>query len=188
MKLTRRFVTRRKRAFSDSSVRPPLRKRPILPMNQSPDSTAPDLNSAFPRSPRNTLGGFVVAARTLDKCRAVLAGTAGEYHFDCPLDHLLFDFTGITADEFKAKVAEGLSDEAFAEWLPEKTAISKAVRSFNGTTIFATSASAKCPLNCRNFLRDISPNSSPQTKSSTTGSTFMTLKRKEFNDSGAIPR
>lgn len=67
------------------------------------------------------MGGFVVAARTLDKCRAVLAGTAGEYHFDCPLDNLLFDFTGITADEFKNKVAEGGSDEAFAEWLSEKT-------------------------------------------------------------------
>lgn len=84
-------------------------------------SPAPDLNTTFPRSPRVTLGGFVVAARTLDKCRAVLAGTAGEYHFDCPLDNLLFEFTGISADEFKAKVAEGGSDEAFAEWLSEKT-------------------------------------------------------------------
>ena len=51
-------------------------------------SLAPDLaNGAYPRSPRTVLGGYVVAARTLDKCRAVLAGTNGEYHFDCPLDN-----------------------------------------------------------------------------------------------------
>lgn len=32
---------------------------------------APDLTRDFPRSPRETLAGYVVAARTLDKCRAV---------------------------------------------------------------------------------------------------------------------
>ena len=47
----------------------------------------------FPRSPRETLGGYVIAARTLDKCRASLAGTLGEYKFDCPLDNFLFGFT-----------------------------------------------------------------------------------------------
>ncbi len=90
-------------------------------MDPSLASLAPDLTTTFPRSPRVTLGGFVVAARTLDKCRAILAGSAGEYHFDCPLDNLLFDFTGITAEEFKTKVAEGLSEKAFAEWLGEKS-------------------------------------------------------------------
>ncbi|MFV1994189.1 MAG: DUF5069 domain-containing protein, partial [Verrucomicrobiales bacterium] len=34
-----------------------------------------DLRSAFPRSPRATLAGYVIAGRTLDKCRAELAGT-----------------------------------------------------------------------------------------------------------------
>jgi len=28
----------------------------------------------FPRSPRETLGGYVLAARAVDKCRAVLVG------------------------------------------------------------------------------------------------------------------
>ena len=54
-----------------------------------------------PRSPRTVLGGYVVAARTLDKCRAVLASTNGEYHFDCPLDNFFLGFVGITADDFK---------------------------------------------------------------------------------------
>ncbi|MEM7602441.1 MAG: DUF5069 domain-containing protein, partial [Verrucomicrobiota bacterium] len=91
-------------------------------MSQPIESIAPDLKHRYPRSPRETLGGFVIAARTLDKCRAVLAGTAGEYHFDCPLDNLLFDFTGITADEFKEKVSAGVSDDEFSSWIQEKTA------------------------------------------------------------------
>ena len=63
---------------------------------------APDLaNGPYPRSPRTFLGDYVVAARTLDKCRAVLAGTNGEYHFDCPLDNFFLGFVGITADDFK---------------------------------------------------------------------------------------
>lgn len=85
-------------------------------------SLAPDLaNGAFPRSPRVSLGGYVVAARTLDKCRAVLAGTSGEYHFDCPLDNFFLNFAGITAEDFKAFVATGADDEAVGAWI-EKNA------------------------------------------------------------------
>jgi hypothetical protein len=85
-------------------------------------SLAPDLtNGAFPRSPRQTLGGYVVAARTLDKCRAVLTGTNGEYHFDCPLDNFFLSFVGITAADFKDFVATGADDEAVAAWI-EKNA------------------------------------------------------------------
>ncbi|MGE9291624.1 MAG: DUF5069 domain-containing protein, partial [Puniceicoccales bacterium] len=73
-----------------------------------------DLTKEFPRSPRATLGGYVVAARTLDKCRALVAGTAGEYHFNCPLDQVFFGFTGIDADQFKEFVATGADDQAVA--------------------------------------------------------------------------
>lgn len=78
-----------------------------------------DLSSAFPRSPRELLGGYVIAGRTLDKCRAELAGTLGEYHFDCPLDNVFFDFAGITADQFRAVVASGASDAEIGEWIAE---------------------------------------------------------------------
>ena len=61
---------------------------------------AKDLSKSFPRSPRETVAGYVIAGRTLDKCRATLAGIAGEYHFDCPLDNLFFSFAEISADEF----------------------------------------------------------------------------------------
>lgn len=78
---------------------------------------APDLTKGFPRSPRETLAGYVVAARALDKCRAVLAGTNGEYHFDCPLDRMFFDFTGIDAEAFKTLVASGATDAQVADWI-----------------------------------------------------------------------
>lgn len=84
---------------------------------------APDLAKAFPRSPRETLGGYVIAGRTLDKCRAVLAGTNGEYHFDCPLDRTFLDFTGITADAFKAFVGTGATDAEVAAWIIENSTV-----------------------------------------------------------------
>lgn len=87
---------------------------------------APDLTITFPRSPRETLGGYVIAGRTLDKCRAVLAGTNGEYHFDCPLDRQFLDFTGITADAFKAFVATGATDSEVEAWIMEHSKVREA--------------------------------------------------------------
>jgi uncharacterized protein DUF5069 len=81
---------------------------------------AKDLSKDFPRSPRETLAGYVIAGRTLDKCRATLVGTNGEYHFDCPLDNIFFGFAGIVSEEFKAFVATGASDEEVAKWIEEK--------------------------------------------------------------------
>lgn len=76
-----------------------------------------DLSQTTPRSPRATLAGFVVAARMLDKCRAVIAGTADEYHYNCPLDQIFLEFTGIDADAFKDFVATDADDAAVAEWI-----------------------------------------------------------------------
>jgi hypothetical protein len=83
---------------------------------------APDLTKprTFPRSPRETLAGYVIGMRTLDKCRAFVAGTIGEYHFNCPLDKMFFKFTGISAEAFKAKVASGATDDEMAAFVKAK--------------------------------------------------------------------
>lgn len=78
-----------------------------------------DLNTEFPRSPRSVLAGYVIAGRTLDKCRAFIAGKNGEYHYDCPLDQLFLQFTGISPADFQAFVATGADDDAVAAWIKE---------------------------------------------------------------------
>src|SRR6267142_1301820 len=76
-----------------------------------------DLTRESPRSPRVRVGGYAILGRTLDKCRALLAGNIGEYHFDCPLDNTLFGWKRIVGDDFKAEVAKGASDEEMVKWL-----------------------------------------------------------------------
>jgi len=78
---------------------------------------AKDLTKEFPSSPRTLLGGFVIAARALDKCRADAVGTAGEYHFDCPLDRMFFDATGIHSAAFKSEVEKGATDAEMSAWI-----------------------------------------------------------------------
>lgn len=78
-----------------------------------------DLSKEPPRSPRVRLGDYVILARAVDKCRALLWGNTGEYHFDCPLDNRLFSFKGVTGDELKAQVERGASDEELVKWLDE---------------------------------------------------------------------
>jgi hypothetical protein len=76
-----------------------------------------DLTKEAPRSPRERVGGYAILARTYDKCRALLGGNIGEYHFDCPLDNMLFGFKGVKGDDFKAEVEKGASVEEMARWL-----------------------------------------------------------------------
>ena len=80
-------------------------------------SLAKDLTKDYPRSPRDLLAGYVIGMRTLDKCRAFLNNSIGEYHFNCPLDNMFFEFTGISADNFKDFVATGATDEEVADWV-----------------------------------------------------------------------
>src|SRR5438093_9288871 len=76
-----------------------------------------DLTKEAPRSPRIRVGGFAIFGRAIDKRRALVAGEIGEYHFDCPLDNMLFGFKGVTGDDFKAQIEQGASDQEMVEWL-----------------------------------------------------------------------
>jgi hypothetical protein len=87
---------------------------------EPPILKALDLTKEYPRSPRETLAGYVIAARVLDKCRAAIAGTLGEYHFDCPLDRYFFSFAGIKAESFRSFVATGTDDDRVADWILER--------------------------------------------------------------------
>ena len=68
---------------------------------------------------RAKLKGYVHLARMIDKCRAVLAGTEGEYIYPCPMDDRLMEFADITDDQFTAAVKRNPSDEAVAKWFAQ---------------------------------------------------------------------
>jgi len=76
-----------------------------------------DLTRESPHSPRERIAGFAIASRTIDKCRASMAEKRCDYHYDCPLDNMLFSFKGITGEQFKAVVQTARNYEEIGAWL-----------------------------------------------------------------------
>ncbi|MSU64556.1 MAG: DUF5069 domain-containing protein [Opitutus sp.] len=83
--------------------------------------SALDLTQNPPRSVRVRLGGFAHLPRLLDKARAVVAGKNGPYKYDCAIDKLFFEFTGIGQEALLAEVKKGGSDTAMLEWVRANT-------------------------------------------------------------------
>src|SRR2546428_11440682 len=54
-----------------------------------------DLTKQAPTSPRHRTGGYAILSRMTDKARADIAGKMGEYHTNCPLDHMLLNWKGV---------------------------------------------------------------------------------------------
>lgn len=99
--------------FGPSSVRRRVSNPPYILIM----STAKDLTKEAPRSPRKHIGGYAILGRTLDKGRALIGGNIGEYHFDCPLDNMLFGFKEVKGDEVKKLLEANASDDEIVEWL-----------------------------------------------------------------------
>ena len=80
-----------------------------------------DLTKTPPASPKKRVGGYVILARMADKARAdFLGGNIGEYHTDCPLDHLLLDWKGVEYADVKQAITSGADDEKIADLLNSK--------------------------------------------------------------------
>ena len=88
------------------------RKRAILTVMKGKN-----LTTEAPASPRPRIGGYNILGRTADKCRALIWGNIGDYHYDCPLDNILFGFKGVKGDDFKTEVERGATDEELAAWI-----------------------------------------------------------------------
>ena len=82
-------------------------------------TTAKDLTKEAPRSPRTRVGDYALMARMIDKGRATLNGTAGEYHYACPVDQARFTYKGVAGDDVKALLASGASDDQVLAWFDE---------------------------------------------------------------------
>jgi hypothetical protein len=65
---------------------------------------------------RVKMEGYVHVARMIDKCRAVLAATQGEYIYPCPMDFRLLEYAGITDQQFTEAVRSNPTDEGMAAW------------------------------------------------------------------------
>ncbi|MEM0952062.1 MAG: DUF5069 domain-containing protein [Cyanobacteria bacterium P01_H01_bin.74] len=122
---------------------------------------AKDLSVDFPRSPRETIGGYIIAGRALDKCRAYLNGTVGEYHFDCPLDNMFFDFAGIKADAFKAMVATGADDAEMATWITENAQKRERIDIVKWNNKYRYMTIDNMPDNIQLYLEDYIPENIP---------------------------
>ena len=86
-------------------------------MSTSTSISAPDLTKRPPRSGRCRLGGYAILPRMLDKGRAEIAGTNGEYHFNCPLDQHILNFLGLDAAALREQLAAGKGDGEILEWI-----------------------------------------------------------------------
>jgi len=84
-----------------------------------------DLRKHPPRGARVTVGGLYFLARTIDKTRAILAGTQGEYKVAPGISGYLFDDLGITEEQFTQAVRNAQSDDDVVAWLHAHTDRSK---------------------------------------------------------------
>lgn len=72
-----------------------------------------------PRSPRVRLGGYAILPRILDKGRAKLEGTLGEYQYPGPLDSRFHTFAGTTPEEILEQLEAGKGDGDVLKWIQE---------------------------------------------------------------------
>src|SRR5256885_5939413 len=86
-------------------------------MPDTPPISAPDLTKRPPRSPRCRIGGYVTLARLLDKGRATIAGTNGEFTYDAPIDQHIKDFLGLDLEALRAQLAAGKGDGEILGWI-----------------------------------------------------------------------
>ena len=76
---------------------------------------APDLRVRPPRSSRVRLGGYALLPRMLDKGRATIAGTNGEFNYNSGLDQHIVNFIGFDPDALREQLAAGKSDGEILE-------------------------------------------------------------------------
>ena len=93
-----------------------------------------DLTQRPPRSPRVRLGGYAMLARVIDKARALLAGTIGDYKYNNPMDQHLFAFTGIAPDALLEQAKTGAGDWALLVWVNENASPKRAAHEIRSWT------------------------------------------------------
>jgi hypothetical protein len=120
-----------------------------------------DLTRQFPASPHAMLGGYVLAQRCVDKGRAELAGTAGEYHFDCPLDNIFLGFAGLKGSDLRELLATGADNAAVGAWIEKNAKKRERVEVIKWNNEWRYKRISELPDGLQEFLEDYIPKSVP---------------------------
>jgi hypothetical protein len=131
-------------------------------INENVKKLAPDLTKGFPASPHAMVAGYVLAKRALDKCRAELAGTVGEYHFDCPLDNIFLGFAGLKGSDLRDFVATGADDEAVAKWIEEHAIKRPRIEIIKWNNDLRYKRISETPDKMQEFMEDYIPKNVPR--------------------------
>src|ERR1700679_3272723 len=131
-------------------------------INDKVKALAPDLTKGFPHSPHAMLGGYVLAKRAVDKCRAELAGTVGEYHFDCPLDNIFLGFAGLKGPDLRDFVATGADDHAVGEWIEAHAKKQPKIEIIKWNNDLRYKRISELPDNLQEFFEDYIPANVPR--------------------------
>ena len=119
--------------------------------------TGKDLTREAPRSPRIRVGGYAILGRTIDKCRALVAGNIGEYHFDCPLDNMFFGFAGLKGAAFKKFVATGADDAAVGKWIEKNAKKRPRIKIIKWNNEWRYKRISETPDDMQEFMEDYIP-------------------------------
>jgi hypothetical protein len=130
-------------------------------INEQVKKLAPDLTKDYPHSPHAMLGGYILAQRCVDKCRADLAGTVGDYHFDCPLDNYFLGFAGIKGSDLKEFVATGADDEAVGQWITEHATKRERIEIIKWDNEWRYKNIGELPDGLQEFMEDYIPKNVP---------------------------
>ena len=80
-----------------------------------------DLREHPPRAATVELGGLFFLARTIDKVRAKINGTLGQYRIGPGISAYLFEWLGITEPQFEAAVRAARDDRDVVAWVHAHT-------------------------------------------------------------------
>jgi type II secretory pathway pseudopilin PulG len=118
-----------------------------------------DLTSQYPRSPKETVAGYVHVARMIDKARASNAGTLGEYIYNCPMDRAWLEFTGLTAEAF-AEAVKSRDDRRMVQWIRENAKLNSAdeITTWNQRLLSRTPSSPESQRRFDETRQRIAPN------------------------------
>jgi len=130
-------------------------------LNANVKKLAPDLNKGFPHSPHAMLGGYILAKRCVDKGRAELAGTIGEYHFDCPLDNIFLGFAGLKGTDLRELLATGADDEAVGKWIEKNATKRPRIEIIKWNNDLRYKRISELPDQMQEFMEDYIPKNVP---------------------------